>query len=160
MWSGFSTCVAVRFAPDGRAFVIEKWGKVFAFDSLTDTTPTTVVDLGNQMYSFQDHGLLGLAVDPQFPTRPYLYVLYALRGAPGGRLSRLTLDPATNQMTGTELVLIENWAQVYPSHSVGNLMFGPEGALWTARACGTSARAANWRRCCRGSTSRCRRRSR
>ena len=42
---GFVNPTAVRFAPDGRAFVAEKRGIVKAFDSIADTTPTTVIDL-------------------------------------------------------------------------------------------------------------------
>ena len=85
-----------------------------------------------------------MALDPQFTTgRPYVYVLYAYDKAPDstqqprwgdtcptppgatadgcvvtGRLSRLSA-------TGAETVLIEDFCQQYPSHSVGSLDFGP-----------------------------------
>ena len=35
-------------------------------------------------------------------------------------------------MVGTEQVLIEDWCQQYPSHSVGSLDFGPDGALYVS----------------------------
>src|SRR5262245_25166134 len=41
VWSGLTEPTAVRFASDGRAFVIEKSGLVKVFSSLDDTTPTT-----------------------------------------------------------------------------------------------------------------------
>ena len=47
-----------------------------------------------------------------------------------GRLSRLQADPTTNKMVGIENVLIEDWCQQYPSHSVGGLVFGSDGALY------------------------------
>ncbi|MCC6797346.1 MAG: tandem-95 repeat protein [Candidatus Hydrogenedentes bacterium] len=145
VWSGFATPVAVRFAPDGRVFVLEKWGRIKAFDNLSDTTETIVADFGNQIYSFHDHGILGLAVDPQFPTRPYLYVLYALRGSPGGRISRITVNPATNQMTaGSELILAQDYATVYPSHGAGDLRFGPEGALYATFGDAASYEFTDW----------------
>ncbi len=145
IWSGFSTPVAVRFAPDGRVFVLEKWGRIKAFDSLTDTSESIVADFGNQIYSFHDHGILGLAVDPQFPTRPYLYILYALRGSPGGKISRITVNPATNQMTaGSELVLAQDFATVYPSHGAGDLRFGPEGALYATFGDAASYESTDW----------------
>src|SRR6266542_1366238 len=75
--TGLSQPTSVRFAPGGGpVFVAEKRGVVRAFDSLTDATPTTVIDLRTETYNYWDRGLLGLAVDPGWPSRPYIYVLY------------------------------------------------------------------------------------
>jgi glucose/arabinose dehydrogenase len=41
-------------------------------------------------------------------------------------------------MTGTEEVLIEDWCQQYPSHSVGTVEFGPDGALYASSGDGAS----------------------
>jgi glucose/arabinose dehydrogenase len=59
-----------------------------------------------------------------------------------GRLSRLTA--AGNQMTGPEQVLIEDWCQQYPSHSVGALEFGADGALYATGGDGASFNFADW----------------
>ena len=53
-----------------------------------------------------------------------------------GRLSRLTA--LGNSMTGPEQVLIEDWCQQYPSHSIGSLDFGPDGALYVTGGDGAS----------------------
>jgi glucose/arabinose dehydrogenase len=66
----------VRFAPDGRVFVAEKTGRIVVYDGIEDKTPTVFADLRTQIYDAADRGLLGLALDPQFPTRPYVYALY------------------------------------------------------------------------------------
>jgi glucose/arabinose dehydrogenase len=47
-----------------------------------------------------------------------------------GRLSRL--QAAGNVMTGSERVLVEDWFQQFPSHSVGAIAFGPDGALYAS----------------------------
>jgi glucose/arabinose dehydrogenase len=52
-----------------------------------------------------------------------------------GRLVRLRVAPGTNHAAPSaaepvEEPLIEDWCQQYPSHSVGDLQFGPEGALF------------------------------
>ena len=41
-------------------------------------------------------------------------------------------------MTGSEHVLIEDWCQQFPSHSLGGLQFGPEGALYASGGEGAS----------------------
>jgi len=152
----------VRFAPDGRVFVAQKEGWVIAFNSLSSPTPTLVVDLSTSVDDYWDRGLLGLAVDPAFPTRPYIYLLYSLDAPPGGtiptwndacptppgaltdgcvvtgRLSRIQVD-VNNHMVGTEQVLIDaRWCQQFPSHSIGNLEFGPDGALYVSGGEGAS----------------------
>src|SRR5512132_1499795 len=75
-FQGLTDPTAVRFSPDGRVFVAEKSGIIKVFDNLGDTTPTIVADLRSSVHSFWDRGLLGLAVHPDFPNTPYIYVLY------------------------------------------------------------------------------------
>ena len=76
VFSGLTNPTVVRFSPDGRIFVAEKRGVIKVFDSLTDTTPSVFADLNVNVYNFWDRGLLGMALDPNFPTNPYVYVLY------------------------------------------------------------------------------------
>jgi glucose/arabinose dehydrogenase len=77
IWSGLTNPVNIEFAPDGAAFVAEKGGEIKVFDSVSDTTPSTFgTGLAPAVHDFWDRGMLGLAIDPQFPTRPYVYVLY------------------------------------------------------------------------------------
>ena len=52
------------------------------------------------------------------------------------RLSRLTASG--NMMTGSEQVLINDWCQQFPSHSIGSLNFGPDGALYVTGGDGAS----------------------
>lgn len=164
--SGLTKPTAVRFSPDGRVFVAEKSGIIKVFDSLSDSLPTVFADLRTNVHNYWDRGLLGLALDPAFPTRPYVYVLYTYDGPIGGtapawgmpgatsdgcpdppggtaegcvvsaRVSRL--QAAGNVMTGTEKVLVHDWFQQFPGHSIGSLAFGGDGALYASGGEGAS----------------------
>ncbi len=163
VWSGLVNPTSVRFADDGRVFVAEKRGRVLEFDSLADPTPTVFADLSTAVHDFWDRGLLGMTLDPQFTTgRPYVYVLYTYNKDPSsatvprwgddcptppgatadgcvvsGRLSRL--GPG-----GVETPLITDWCQQYPSHSVGDLVFGPGRALYVSAGDGASFNFADY----------------
>src|SRR5919198_2693699 len=166
VFSGLTEPTVLQFAADGRVFVGEKSGLVKVFDNLSDTTPTVFADLRTQVHNFWDRGLLGMALDPAFPSRPYVYVLYAYDAAIGGtaprwgtagttsdgcptppgatddgcvisgRVSRLTASG--NVMTGSEQVLVEDWCQQFPSHSIGTLLFGRDGNLYVSGGDGAS----------------------
>ena len=165
LFQGLDYPMAVRFASDGRVFVSEKSGLIKVFDSLTDPTPTIFADLRTNVHDYWDRGLMGLALDPDFPTQPYVYVSYAYDfdpATPGipaprwgdtcptppgpdadgcvisGRVSRLRINP-DNTLNGSEQVLLENnWCQQFPSHSLGGVGFGPEGALYVTAGEGAS----------------------
>lgn len=169
--SGLEEPTNFRFSPDGRIFVAEKAGKILVFDSLQDETPQLFADLRTDAYDSGDRGILGLALDPQFPTHPYVYVLYTydhilgepappprwgtpektgdpcpeLKGADAclvsGRLVRLTAegDQAVEEAEEPlQDVLVEDWCQQFSSHSIGDLQFGPEGALYASGGDGAS----------------------
>jgi glucose/arabinose dehydrogenase len=86
--SGLTEPTAMRIAPDGSVFVIEKGGQVKVFDSLSDPTATVYADLRTQVHSYDDRGMLGLALDPNFPAVPDIYVSYAHDAAIGGTAPR------------------------------------------------------------------------
>jgi glucose/arabinose dehydrogenase len=154
-FSGLTQPTAVRFAPDGRVLVAEKRGVIKEFDGLTDTTPRVVADLRSKVYDYWDRGLLSIALHPNWPTTSVIFALYthdapiggsapvyndACADATGagckasGRLSRILPD-------GSEQVLIEDWCQQYPSHSIGSVLSGPDGNLYVTGGDGASF---NW----------------
>lgn len=154
IWSGLDTPTAIAFAPGGKVFIAEKGGIIKVFDNLQDTTPDVFADLTTQVLDFNDRGLLGLAVDPQFPTRPFVYAFFSLDApiggtppvynddcedtdyCPGG--SRLVKLTATGNTATSQQILMEGWCQIETSHSVGTLSFGTDGALYVSHGDGAS----------------------
>jgi PKD repeat protein len=163
--SGRTNPTSVTFAPDGRIFVTEKSGKIWLYQSLSDTSPALFADLSSKVDDYWDRGLLGLAVPPAFPTDNHVYVLYtydapingtapvwndACPTPPGpttdgclvsGRLSQLTVSG--NASTG-ERVLINDWCQQFPSHSIGTLLFGRDGYLYAGGGEGANFNSEDW----------------
>jgi glucose/arabinose dehydrogenase len=88
VFSGLVNPMSVRFSPDGRVFVAEKRGVIKVFDSLDDPTPDIFADLNVNVYNFWDRGLMSLALNPNFPTDPWVYVLYAYDAEIGGTAPR------------------------------------------------------------------------
>ena len=167
---GLHEPTTLAFAPDGRVFVAEKSGVIQVFKSISDTKPEVLVDLSREVDNYWDRGLLGMALDPEFPAKPYIYVLYTLDAKPGGsvpawggtepsdacpnppggtaqgcvvtgRLSKLTVSG--NRVTA-ETPLITDWCQQFPSHSIGDLAFGADGDLYVSGGEGASFLYADW----------------
>ena len=77
VFKGLTNPTMVRFAPDGRAFVAEKNGKILVYEGIDDETPEVFANLSKPVYDFEDHGLLGIALDPHFDLgSPYVYAIY------------------------------------------------------------------------------------
>ena len=105
VYTGLTNPMVVRFSPDGRVFVAEKSGLIKVYDGLSDPTPTIYADLRTQVHNYWDRGLLGMALDPQFPADPYIYVLYTRDAPIGGTAPRwgtanVTSDPCPNPPGG------------------------------------------------------------
>ena len=137
---------------DGRVFVAEKSGVIKVFDSVSTRRRRSSPTCGRTSTTTGTGVSSGWRSTRTFPTKPYVYVLYTYDhvlaiGAPSappapgptavptppgattdgcvvsGRLSRL--QAAGDVMTGSEQVLIEDWCQQYPSHSIGTVAVRP-----------------------------------
>ncbi|MET0135950.1 MAG: PQQ-dependent sugar dehydrogenase [Kibdelosporangium sp.] len=154
VFSGLQVPVAIDFADDGRVFVAEKSGLIKVYDGLSDTTPAVWADLRTQVHDYWDRGLMSMALAPDFPNDPSVYVLYAHDAAIGGRAPRwgdgcpdneagCVISGRLSKLDATrpdraERVLVEDWCQQYHSHSVGHLEFGPDGYLYASGGDGAS----------------------
>src|SRR5262245_11688090 len=65
--TGLTQPTAVRFSRDGRVFVAEQSGRLWVYPAITGGTRVSVADLRTVVHNFWDRGLLGLALDPDFP---------------------------------------------------------------------------------------------
>ena len=123
---------SLAFAPDGRLFFTERPCQLrvmhpqrglFELQPEPVVRPSACVDV--------EDGLRGLALDPDFQSNHYLYVLYTYRGEDGGYLSRLSRFIEQNGQAGDERTLLEHIPDS-AMHNSGRLKFGPDGKLYLA----------------------------
>lgn len=104
--SGLTGPTTIAFAPDGRMFIGQKDGRVRVFQNGV-LLPTDFINISSQVNNYWDRGLLGLAIHPDFPNTPYVYLLYTYDppgttdNGGGGRVSRLlrvTADPSNTNV--------------------------------------------------------------
>ena len=150
--SNLNNPIAFDWTPDGdKLFIAQKNGvvRLFQNDSLA-TTP--FIDISEQVNNTRDRGLLGLAVHPDFPNQPYVYLSFTydppevfensggLAGPDGNgnrpsRVIRVEADPDTNFTTAipdSEVVLLGTnsiWENINRpnGNSTDNLKIPPSG---------------------------------
>ena len=85
----FNTPTTLAFLPDGGLLVTEKGGKLrLVKNNLVQ--PTAVLDLTAKVSPVGDGGLISVAVDPDFATHSFIYLIYTLWFAHfTGQLARL-----------------------------------------------------------------------
>ena len=128
--TGLNVPWEIRFLPDGTMLVTERPGRLVRVDPAMGS----VKEVGSiPVNAVGEGGLMGLAIDPEFPDEPFVYVSYTVAdaGRPFNRVSRFEIDgAATTTMTlGVERVLLDG----IPGGSIHNgsrVAFGPDGYLW------------------------------
>ena len=134
----------LAFFPDGRIAIAQKSGVVRLVKS-GQLLETPLIDLSDHVNDYWDRGLLGIAVDPDFASNPYVYLLYVYENGRTGytesKTSRLTRVKVTGDTADpeTETVLLGGNVDVAscselaagsdcipadaPFHSVGAIKF-------------------------------------
>jgi glucose/arabinose dehydrogenase len=133
--------VGMAFLPDGRLLFTERANariRLIVNDAIAAVDP--VITVPNVESAGGEQGLLGIAADPGWPARPYLYIHYDYSGSPTIRISRytvggdlaftgdgsLTIDPLTRYDILTDIP--DNAS----NHNGGTLRFGPDGKLYVS----------------------------
>ena len=145
--------VGLAFAPDGRMFVWQKDGVVRVIKNGV-LLPAPFIDLSAKVNTSDDRGFWGLAFDPNFSSNGFVYMSYTFeeggnpndKGPKTARLTRVTANPANPDvaLAGSETVILGSvgsppcsshpagsdcLAADSGSHTLGNLVFLPDGTL-------------------------------
>jgi glucose/arabinose dehydrogenase len=132
--STFSSPVALLQMPsdDSRWFVVEKGGRVLAFDNDPSATNLDVfIDISPPVALAGEMGLLGMAFHPDFATNRRVFLSYTTEI--GGRHSRISEFTSTDggqtlNPNSERILMVVN--QPETNHNGGNIAFGPDGYLY------------------------------
>ncbi|MDP2127805.1 MAG: PQQ-dependent sugar dehydrogenase [Pseudohongiella sp.] len=123
----------IRFLPDGRLMVTERPGRVRLISAQGVMDPEPWLSVEDRVFFQGESGLTGLALHPQYPEVPWVYVMYTYSGENGvfNRISRFT---EVDGRAGEEKILFDGLAaqERGGSHSGGTLQFGADGMLYVA----------------------------
>ena len=139
---------AFDWGQDGTMFIAKLDGTVRVFDG-NSLLEKPFIDISNKVNIGGQRGLLGLAVHPDFPKQPYVYLAYSYdppdvipdQSEEGRvtRLVRITADPNSNYQTAlpnSEVILLET-PPVKNFHAAGAIHFRQDGELFFAHGDGT-----------------------
>jgi PKD repeat protein len=166
----WNEAVGIHFESNGRMWVWERGGRVW-FKDTTDAAPTLLLNISEEVGAWDDHGLLGFALDPHFRQNGYIYLLYVVDryhllnyGTPGynpaqnqyndatiGRLTRYTVnasDGFRSVDSASRFVLIGATKStgipiLSITHGVGSLVFAMDGTLLVSAGDGASPTTAD-----------------
>ena len=144
----------LAFAPTGELFLTERTGRVLRYEEgevVGVTRPADAIDAGvvepgsdGNVWSVQggEGGTMGLAVHPNYPDVPLLYVYYTAQSN-AGRVNRLAyFDVSADEPNRHRKTLLEVPAGTI--HNGGRITFGPSNYLWvTTGDVGNGTLAAN-----------------
>ncbi len=127
--SGLKEPDSLAFASDGRTFFAERpTGKIWIIEN-GSVLPDPFYAFQN-VSDYHDQGLLGLALDPSFPSTPWVYAFYSLRdGANGTIYDRIVRIQATGDTGGSVEILLDR-IPTGEWHIGGPIKFGPDGKLY------------------------------
>jgi glucose/arabinose dehydrogenase len=156
---GLTLPVAVAVAANNEVFIAEKAGVIKYLPSLENAEPSVLVDLSPEVHDLGDRGLLGIATHPNFPQAPFVYALYTRDAPPGGEaptykdtcpdLGQIQLgcvvggrlveiEVNSGGYVGERTLLEDRWCQIFVSHGVADIAFGPDGMLYVGAGDGAS----------------------
>jgi glucose/arabinose dehydrogenase len=126
--SGLAFPTNLAFAPDGRLFYTEKdSGNVRVVSATGRLAPEPFVRF--TVANAGETGTLGIAIDPAFERRPWVYVYYSDAASGRNVLVRvLEVDGTAGERRTLRTFL--PWSVGY--HNGGDMLFGPDGMLYVA----------------------------
>ncbi len=127
--TGLDFPTAFRFAPDGRMFLLERFSGKIRIVENGSLSPTPFYVLAN-VATNGEQGLLGLALDPDFPTEPWVYVYYTLSDVANGTVYNRIVRIHANGDVGDAMEVLLDHIGAGTIHNGGVIGFAPDKTLY------------------------------
>ena len=125
----------IAFAPDGRMFYAElHTGRIRVVENANlRTAPFADLDVVYLTDRYSEHGLLGLALDPDFESNGYVYAFISVPDEDGEPVEQQVVRLTDADSEGTDLtVIVDDLPIGSNNHNGGRIAFGDDGALYVS----------------------------
>ena len=127
--TGLTNSVNFEFAPDGRIFIVDRYGELLIYkpDQQLTVSAGTI-----EVFHDLEDGLLGIEFDPDFLSNDHIYLHYSPLSTSVNRVSRFTMNGDILDVS-SEIVMLE-WPTQRDicCHAAGDLDFDSNGNLYIA----------------------------
>ncbi|MES9971493.1 MAG: PQQ-dependent sugar dehydrogenase, partial [Candidatus Thiodiazotropha sp.] len=114
-------------------YAVQQTGQVVRFhnDPAVDSLQG-FIDISDRVDYGGEKGLLGMAFHPDYANNGFVYLSYTASPASGleSRISRFSLDGATQTLDPDSEQILLTVSQPYSNHNGGHIAFGPDGLLY------------------------------
>ena len=127
LFTGIPQPMEIEIAPDGRIFFNEYGGKLKIYHPDTKQ----IAEAGQiDVFTGQENGFLGFALDPKFSENHWIYCLHSPKDFDGQHLSRYTMTGDTLDLASEKVLLTFAEQRKECCHHAGSVEFGPDGCLY------------------------------
>ncbi|WP_299397240.1 putative Ig domain-containing protein [uncultured Gelidibacter sp.] len=127
--TGLKNSTTMKFAPDGRIFILDRYGEVIIYK----TDSQTSVSAGSlSVFHELEDGLLGIAFDPNFLTNNFIYLTYSPANKSVNRVSRFEMNGDYLNVSSEKILLEWTTSRTAKFHSGGGMDFDSKGNLYIA----------------------------
>lgn len=126
----------MRQADDGRIFIAQKDGRILLVDADGTLHPDPFYTLTVDNYN--ERGLSGIALHPDFANQPWVYLYYTVPGANHNRVIRVMAHD-DHVVPGSEQIIYELDPLNATIHNGGAMEFGTDGKLYVTVGDGGNA---------------------
>lgn len=132
---GINAGTSLATTSDGKVYFAEQTGHIRIVENGV-VRERPLLDLSERVDTYWEAGLIGFQFDPEYPVKPYLFVVYVAKEPFMHHvISRFTVSGGSANLTSEKILLVGDdqatlGGRVRGAHQGGPIRFGPDGKLY------------------------------